>query len=194
MLISKILRTKKILTNSNGESLVDIISATFKYSESPASDGIILINEYEVMRPDLISERMYSNQENWDVILKYNGISNPFSIDFGETLILPSFNSISTLIVPPVDVPEKGTEPAKKNESKVITPKTAKDKQRLDSLRKKVAEIVPPNINLTGAQNIKVVNGEVIFGGDMTQTSSTSTNQSSNRSRVQNQLKNNPNF
>lgn len=194
MLISKLLRAKKILTRSTGESMVDLVSATFKYGESISSDGAILVNEYEVMRPDLISERMYSNQENWDVILKYNGISNPFSIDFGETLILPSFNSMATMIIPPVNVLEKGIEPAKKNESKIITPKTVTDKNRLDSLRKKASEIVPPNVNLTGAKNIKVVDGEVIFGGDMTQTSSTSTNQSLNRTRVQSQLKNNPNF
>jgi len=76
----------------------------------------------------------------------------------------------------------------------VIKPKSAKDKQRLESLRTKAPEIVPPNVNLTGAQNVKVVNGRVILGGDMTQTSSTNTNQSSTRSRVQDQLKNSPNF
>lgn len=194
MLISKILRTKKLFSNINGESIIDMISATFKYSSSPVTSGTIFINEYEVMRPDLISERIYSTQENWDVLLKYNGISNPFSLDFGEMLLAPTFNSISTLIVPPTTVPEKGTDPAKKNESKLLTPKTTKDKQRLDSIRTKVTEVVPPNVNLTGAKNVQVINGEVIFGANMTQTSATNTNQSASRTRVQDQLKNNTKF
>jgi hypothetical protein len=192
MLISKILRAKKLFTNLTGESIIDLISATFKYSASPNSAGTIIINEYEVMRPDLISDRIYSNYENWDVILKFNGISNPFSLDFGEVLLAPPFNEISTLVSPPINVVEKGKEPAKKNESKLITPKTPKDKQRLDSLRTKVSEVVPPNFNLTGSKNIKVVDGDVIFGGDMTQTSTTSA--SSTRARIKDQLKNNPNF
>lgn len=194
MLISKILRTKKLFTNLTGESIIDLISATFKYSASPNSAGTIIVNEYEVMRPDLISDRIYSNYENWDVILKFNGISNPFSLDFGEVLLAPPFNEISTMVSPPINVVEKGKEPAKKNESKLITPKTPKDKQRLDSLRTKVSEVVPPNFNLTGSKNIKVVDGDVIFGGDMTQTSTTSANSTSTRARIKDQLKNNPNF
>lgn len=194
MLISKILRTKKLFTNLTGESIIDLISATFKYSASPNSAGTIIVNEYEVMRPDLISDRIYSNYENWDVILKFNGISNPFSLDFGEVLLAPPFNEISTMVSPPINVVEKGKEPAKKNESKLITPKTPKDKQRLDSIRTKVSEVVPPNFNLTGSKNIKVVDGNVIFGGDMTQTSTTSANSTSTRARIKDQLKNNPNF
>ncbi|CAB4175564.1 hypothetical protein UFOVP972_253 [uncultured Caudovirales phage] len=194
MLISKILRAKKLFTNLTGESIIDLISATFKYSTSSNSAGTIIVNEYEVMRPDLISDRIYSNYENWDVILKFNGISNPFSLDFGEVLLAPPFNEISTMISPPINVVEKGKEPAKKNESKLITPKTPKDKQRLDSLRTKVSEVVPPNFNLTGSKNIKVVDGDVIFGGDMTQTSTTSVNSTSTRARIKDQLKNNPNF
>jgi hypothetical protein len=177
-----------------GESIIDLISATFKYSASPNSAGTIIVNEYEVMRPDLISDRIYSNYENWDVILKFNGISNPFSLDFGEVLLAPPFNEISTMVSPPINVVEKGKEPAKKNESKLITPKTPKDKQRLDSLRTKVSEVVPPNFNLTGSKNIKVVDGDVIFGGDMTQTSTTNANSTSTRARIKDQLKNNPNF
>jgi hypothetical protein len=194
MLISKILKAKKLFSNINGESIVNLISSTFKYPTSPVSAGTIFVNEYEVMRPDLISERIYSTQDNWDVILKYNGVSNPFSVDFGEMLLAPAFTSISTLVSPPKDVPEKGSEPAKKNESSVITPKTPKDKQRLESIRTKVSEIVPPNVNLTGAKNVQVINGEVIFGANMTQTSSTSVNPAAARSRIQDQLKNNTNL
>jgi len=194
MLTSKILRTKKLFTNLTGESIIDLVSATFKYSKSSNSAGTIIVNEYEVMRPDLISDRVYSKYENWDIILKFNGISNPFSLDFGEVLLAPPFNEISTMISPPINVVEKGKDPAKKNESKLITPKTPKDKQRLDSLRTKVSEVVPPNFNLTGSKNIKVVDGDVIFGGDMTQTSTTSANSTSTRARIKDQLKNNPNF
>jgi hypothetical protein len=194
MLVSKLLRVKKLFTTSTGESIIDLISSTFTFGENGSTSGPVLVSEYETMRPDLLSNRVYSTQDYWETILKFNGISNPFSLDQGEILLVPSYSIMEKMIKPPMEVKEKGTEPAKKNESAVIKPKSAKDKQRLESLRTKAPEIVPPNVNLTGAQNVKVVNGRVILGGDMTQTSSTNTNQSSTRSRVQDQLKNSPNF
>lgn len=194
MLSSKILKAKKIFSIFTGESIIDIISSTFRFGESPVSAGTALVNEYEIMRPDLVSQRIYSTQEYWDCILKYNGISNPFSIDIGEILIMPAFTAIESMIVPPRNVTEKGIEPSKKNESKLITPKTPKDKQRLASIRTKVPEIVPPNVNLTGAKNVRVVDGLVIFGADMTSASSTSANSSTVRSRVQSQLTDINNF
>jgi hypothetical protein len=194
MLINKLLRAKKLFTISSGESIVDLISSTFNFGESGASAGVTVVSEDETMRPDLLSEKIYSSQDEWCTILKFNGISNPFSLDAGELLLAPPFKMVTKLIVPPKSVAEKGTEPAKKNESAVVKPKTAKDKQRLESLRTKTSEIVPPNVNLTGAKNVRVVDGQVILGGDMTQTSTTNTNQSINRTRVQDQLKNNTNF
>lgn len=194
MLTNKLLRVKKLFTTSFGESIVDLISATFKFEETGVSSGPAVISEDEKMRPDLVSDRLYATQDNWEIILKFNGISNPFSLDTGEVILAPPYTAMEKMIVPPRLVVEKGTEPSKKNEDSTIKPKSAKDKQRLDSIRSKVSEVLPPNINLTGVKNVKVVDGKVILGGDMTQTSKTVTNQSSNRNRVQDQLKNTNNF
>jgi hypothetical protein len=191
MLNSKILRAKKVFLTAVNESIIDLISSTFKFSDSPTSAGIAVVGEFEIMRPDLVSEKFYSTQENWDLILKYNGISNPFSLDSGETLVMPPFTAISSLVTPPREVTEKGVEPAKRSEDLLLTPKTKVDKKRLESIRKSTPEVVPPNVNLSGVKNVKVVNGEVIVGANMTQNTTSDQNQSATRSRVQNQLNNN---
>jgi hypothetical protein len=98
------------------------------------------------------------------------------------------------MIVPPNIVPEKGTEPSKTNEEKIMKPKSPQDKRRLETLRAKVPEVLPPNINLTGAQNVRVVDGKVIFGSNVTQSTETTQNTTLSRSRVQDQLKNNNNL
>jgi len=194
MLTTKLLRVKKFFTNAFGESVVDLVSSTFNFGEAAGPAGPTVVSEFENMRPDLVSDRVLGSQEYWEALLKFNGISNPFSVEQGEIMLVPAISEISKLIVPPKSVLEKGTEPAKKNEEAVIKPKTTKDQQRLQSIRSKVPEVVPPNVNLSGAKNVKVVEGRVILGGDMTQTSTTNTNQSSARSRVQDQLKNGNNF
>lgn len=194
MIVSKLLRTKSFIKNVNGESIPDLISSTYKFDENGIALGNIFVSEFEAMRPDLMSMKVYSAYDNWDVLLKYNGISNPFSLDLGDILLVPSINKIRKMVTAPTVVPEKGTEPQKKNEQKIMNPKSNKDKRRLESLRTKVSEVVPPNVNLTGAQNVRVVDGIVIFGPDMTQNASSTQSNSLARSRVQDQLKNNGKF
>jgi hypothetical protein len=66
-------------------------------------------------------------------------------------------------------VPEKGAERKAKNEDKLVNPKTVKDRKRLEALKDRVKEIVPPNVNTEGNRNVKVKDGRVIFGEDVTQ-------------------------
>lgn len=194
MIISKILRIKSIFTKKNGETVMDLISSTFKFNKNGASLGPVLVKPEEEMRPDLLANRIYSNQERWDLLLKFNGVSNPFSLKSGDVLLAPSDNSIRQMTKSPTIVPEKGTLPNIKNEEKMVKAKTKKDQKRLDSLKRKISEITPPNVNLTGESNIKIVNGKVIFGSNISTGESTNTNNSLIRSRIEKQIKNTNNF
>ena len=49
----------------------------------------VIVNEYYVARPDLISLAMYGNDMYGDMICKFNGISNPFDLNEGMILMLP---------------------------------------------------------------------------------------------------------
>jgi hypothetical protein len=42
------------------------------------------------MRPDLVSLSMYRTIDNTELILKYSGISNPFSLDDDDVLLIPN--------------------------------------------------------------------------------------------------------
>lgn len=194
MLFSKLLRAKSLFMISTGEMIVDLVRSTFNFGTIDTSIGPALVNSEEAMRPDLLSNRLYASQDHWDVLLKFNGISNPFSLDEGEVLLAPSLNSLDKLIVPSKEVIEKGKEPSKLNEQALLNPKSDKDKRRLDSIRTTTTEVVPPNVNLTGAKNVKVIDGKVILGGDITQAGQLIANQATSRARVQDQLRNNFNL
>jgi hypothetical protein len=194
MLISRLLRTKKFETLESGERKVDLVSATYKFDETGTGYGNVFVSEFEIMRPDIMSMRVYSDYELWDVILKYNGVSNPFSLNVGEIILVPTLSKTRQMIVAPKVVPEKGTEPQKKNEERLMNPKSNKDKKRLESIRTKVSEVVPPNVNLTGAQNVRVVDGKTIFGPDMTQGATSTQSTTITRNRIQDQLRNNGNI
>lgn len=170
MLFTKLLRAKKNFTKPNGDTLIDLISSTFDFSKAPDRvDGFILVNQFEAMRPDLISNRLYGKTEYYESLLKYNAISNPFSIFPGQILITPRFKALDDMIVPPRTIVEKGKERTTSSEDKLIAAKSVKDKKRLESLKNKTKEIVPPNVNTQGNKNVKVRDGKVIFGEDVTQ-------------------------
>jgi hypothetical protein len=194
MILSKLLRTKRVFTKQNGEKLVDLISSTFKFNSDGSSLGPVLVLPDEAMRPDRLAQRVYGNSERWDVLLKFNGVSNPFSLDSDTLLLAPADMVFDKMLSSPTIISEKGNDLFKLNSSSTIKPKTKKDQKRLDSLKKKVKEITPPNVNMTGESNIKIVNGKVIFGSNISNSESLNKNNSLTRKRVESQIKNTNNF
>jgi hypothetical protein len=122
----------------------------------------------EEARPDLVTVRVYGDQQLWEALLKYNGVSNPFSLEAGYILLTPPFNDLEKLISVPKNIVEKGVEITNNTEDRLLNPKTVQDKNRLEALKTNVREIVPPNVNTKGNQNVKIRDGKVIFGEDVT--------------------------
>lgn len=191
MLRGFITRAKKFFTKPNGDRIVDLVSSTYNFEKiDNYNQGVIIVNSEEAMRPDLVADRVYGDHNYYDLILKYNGISNPFSIDLGEVLLAPPFKSIEKAVVPPKLFIDRGEERTQ-TEDILLEPKNKKDEKRLEALRRKVKEVVPPNVNLSGNQNVKVREGRVIFGEDVTQPGTNDPNLSIARERTIQQLRNN---
>ena len=170
MLLTRLLKAKKFFTKPNGDKVIDLISSTFDFEKAGGySQGFVRVMEEETMRPDLVAVRLYSTQNLYEPLLKYNGISNPFSLAENDVLLTPPFKDLEAMVVPPKNILEKGEQKAASNEAKLLAPKTVKDKKRLEALKDKVKEIVPPNVNTEGNKNVKVREGRVIFGEDVTQ-------------------------
>jgi len=53
-----------------------------------------IIDDALICRPDIISSRSYGSSDYVDVILKFNQITNPFSMDIGDIIITPTLDSI----------------------------------------------------------------------------------------------------
>ena len=42
------------------------------------------------MRPDLVSQMMYDTEDFTEFVLKFAGISNPFTLDDDDVLLIPN--------------------------------------------------------------------------------------------------------
>lgn len=169
MLFLKLLASKLKFIKENGEIVTDLISSTFSFDKLGfTSSGPIVIQSGEDMRPDLVAQRVYGDVNKFDALLKYNGISNPFSIKEGDILVGLPYGNLDNAFKQPLIVIEKGSEKTNETERLFMDPKTKKDKDRLDELKKQNKDILPPNVNKPGDKNIKIKDGRIIFGEDVT--------------------------
>ena len=122
-----------------------------------------IVKEDEVGRPDLISLEYYNTDSKTDIILKWNGISDPFSLSPGEVLEIPTDE------VPfyKLDRPSKFEDNKIKNEFVQGKKLSKKDLARLEALKKKYNKevLLPPNVIAVGKKNFKfTADGNVILG------------------------------
>ena len=86
--------TKEFFIRPDGEKIRDLTQTMFELkSKNYISYNVYKVPKDYVMRADLISKSVYNNSLYAEIILKYNGISNPYSIDEGDVILIPDLNS-----------------------------------------------------------------------------------------------------
>lgn len=123
----------------------------------------------ETCRIDLISLKFYRNDDYVDYILKFNGISNPFTIKEGDVLLIPSNTTILKKFKPVREVGESGRVENAVRDQFIDTKRLpAKDANRVEYLKRKAAlkkngskEILPPNVLKTDETNIEISGGTI---------------------------------
>jgi len=109
-------------------------------------------------RPDLIALKYYGDQSTTDLILKFNGISNPFSLSEGDILEIPVYAEVFKKFIKPT------RQSGESQKDKFIRQRrmTQKDVKRLEYLQKIAErEALPPNRLKTGQYNKDVDSGSI---------------------------------
>lgn len=128
-----------------------------------------IVTEDQVGRIDLISLLHYRSADYCDYILKWNGISNPFSIKFGDVLNIPNHRE-AIKVVKEIKVLNTTSEISIRDQFIDTKRLPVKDAKRIEYLQRKAAQkpngakqILPPNILKEGDTNIKIGNGQIII-------------------------------
>jgi hypothetical protein len=127
------------------------------------------VTEDQVGRIDLISLQYYRSGDYCDYILKWNGISNPFSIKFGDVLNIPNHRA-ALKVIKEIKILNSTNEPSIRDQFVDTKRLPVKDAKRIEYLQRKAAQkpngakqILPPNILKEGDTNIKIGNGQIII-------------------------------
>jgi len=165
--------TKTLFTRPDGTVVRDLTQGMFELKNR----DYIAYNVYRVpkeyaMRPDLISKSVYNNSLYAEVILKFNGISNPFSIDEGDIILIPDLDAAKG------KMKELGTSESQNNAAKIrnsykyIDPlkmPSKSDRTELDKFTtRQIVDTkdgaLPPNFAEEGTSQLTYRNGRVYFG------------------------------
>lgn len=140
-------------------SRIDFLENNFEVFYGDETIGIqsaIIIDEEFLCRPDLISWREYGQVDYVDIILKFNQITNPFSMDLGDIILIPVLETVNKFYKKDK---LKTTTSIKDTKALFIDPSKAsqKDLSRLEYLKKIASkrpsgstEIKPTNLLRTG--------------------------------------------
>jgi hypothetical protein len=174
MLSISTLYKKPETVNQNGEGVVDLTAATFVYNTDVVITGSGMVSDELEMRVDLVAKIYYGDVSKLDFICKFNGISNPFSLEAGTILLIGDKNGMEANFTNPTG---KQTSDAKQADIRAkffdANRLSKKDVKRLELVKKKSAEFanaasnLPPNMAPVGSLEMKSKDGVVIFGGDV---------------------------
>jgi len=172
MIDFKIFQNKLSFTKTNGDVVTDLTRRSVSFKGVLVNQGrSLIVDDGLQMRGDLLSKILYQTTSFMCVLFKYNGISNPFSLDINDFIKAPDGAVLSAMLTNPANINGSNnnweTSTRKKKKTALISPKTKQDKMRLDYLQKNTnTAIAPPNI--AKDTSVKVVNGKIIFGADVT--------------------------
>jgi hypothetical protein len=159
---------KPVFTRPDGTVIKDLTYSMFDIN----SNGNVNWNIYKVpkeyeMRPDLIAGAVYNNTLYAEYILKFNGISNPFTIKEGDIILVPTLNSMSAVLAKPTGTDVDGAK-AIRNSYKYIDPmkipRTDNNFQDRQIVSGAISGALPPNIATEGESQITYRNGRIYFG------------------------------
>jgi len=159
---------KPVFKRPDGIEIKDLTATMFNLQ----TQNYVKFNVYKVpkefaMRPDLISAAVYNNTIYAEIILKYNGISNPFSIKEDDLILIPNLDSVKPMITPKQGTEADGAKTLR-DSYKYIDP-TKIPKENADFQNRQVVSgakegALPPNIAEEGEEQITYRNGRVYFG------------------------------
>lgn len=170
---------KPLVKDKNGFFIRDLSFAptNVRFDYRRVLNASIVTDEYN-MRIDNISKVLFGTVDFAEHILKANGISNPFSIGEDDLIIIPDIgyyeNQYSQSLA---DSSDNNIRAYYTNKNKIPKTDTTYAKYTIDKnqqslpIRSFEDEQLPPNIAGAKDKDIKIVNGKIVFGEDVTKNS-----------------------
>lgn len=179
--------SKEEITDYKGNTILNLAKSIFSRNAGAIKDyDVIKINDKYHMRPDLVSYAMYETDDYTEFILKFAGISNPFTLNDDDVLLIPNDAQAEGMMAVNNDEDEtdakSGVIAQIRNYYKFVNQEYKSDSTSYDNLAKKdipsgiidttkTKDYIVPYISEDGRTAVTVRNGRMYFGEDSGVTS-----------------------
>jgi len=186
MISIDVLRNKPVFVipdvtgETNGTPIIDLSAASLNFAVPLNVISTAVIPTEQQMRPDLTALSYFGDSSKLDYVCKFNGISNPFSLEAGTIiLICDQFEFATTFVSNPNIDSESASVSNQDLRTSFFDPNrlTKKDATRLAYIQKKAANTaqpsatnLPPPFSQPNATEIQIANGKIVFGGQVVAT------------------------
>lgn len=175
---------KKTIVDRKGNEIVNLQTSVFSNDSGEIHDyEIRRISDHFVMRPDLVSMAVWSDPNYAEFILKFSGISNPFTLSDEDVLLIPNITQAEGMMSAnnlEADESNEQNIAAIRNFFKFVNQEYKSDKSSYDALgdlnipsavidTSKQANYIQPYISEDGRTGVTIRNGRMYFGGDARQ-------------------------
>jgi hypothetical protein len=170
--------SKPVIKDKSGNSYIDFLQKDINITSeaaSPRGMNYYIVTENTEMRIDLISKGMYGLDTDFiERILKFNGISNPLSLESGDVLVVYEPYSLIQSLRSQADIESLSDQVRKQyitpeKKSKIDPQLQAFDK-RNKSPKKVESTNLPPNYADFGDQEIEIRGGKIYFGPNVSKS------------------------
>lgn len=165
-----------IQTTENRVQILDFTEASLKYVVDPFFTDYVLVNDETSMRIDVIAKISMGNITNTEKMLKFNGISNPFTIDSGDLLFVPdqimsniNMNANLNRTAEKLDIRNQYIDPEKASKIDPTLGTFEKRDKPKAADPSKTTPALPPNFANIGEKEIEIRGGKIHFGPNISQ-------------------------
>lgn len=169
MRLKILINKKRIKDHYTGDTKLAMSEPVLQLTHEIRIIDYHVINDETEMRPDLIALNYYGTEDGLEIILKYNGISNPYSIKKGDILAIPSLDSARAKYNKPKNI--INTPIAQFTDKRRLS---QKDKKRQEFLKRKSesktngsTQNLPPNMLKEGEKSKILRNNRILLGANL---------------------------
>ena len=169
----KTIYAKGEILNQYGQKMIDLLQKTFEPTGFVNIFQWMTVTKDLEMRPDVIAKLIYKSIDSSEIFMKYNGISNPFSIEKNDLIIFPDYRGASLQfkdkrhVSAKNDIRSQYLDPTKAPTADprlLAFSQRGKPKASLDGRE----FALPPNFAGFGDKEIIIEGGKVKFGTNVT--------------------------
>lgn len=160
---------RKIRDPYDGDKKLALTELTLSLTNEIKIVDYHVVNNETQMRPDLIALNYYGTEDGLEIILKYNGISNPYSLEEGQILAIPNKASASTHYNRLKKIAN-----SPRNQFTDTKRLSEKDKKRLEFLKTQSQkkengskQNLPPNMLKEGEKSKIIQNDRILLGANL---------------------------